>query len=68
MLACNISVGGSKFTLNYTEHLDGWKGKYTELLIKLKLKGEEKKRNESAVLTAHSQITHDEVQGLYVVV
>ena len=27
-----------------------------------------KKRNESAVLTAHSQITNDEVQGLYVVV
>jgi hypothetical protein len=43
-------------------------GKIYRIVNKTEIKGKEKKRNESAVLTAHSQITYDEVQGLYVVV
>jgi hypothetical protein len=47
------------------EHLEG-RGKYTEWLVETEIK-KRKEMSLPAVLTAYSQITNDEVQGLYVV-
>ncbi len=58
------TVGGSKFTSNHTHTYTDGRGTLYRIVGRTEIK---KKRNESTVLTAYSQIINDEVQGLYVV-
>ena len=64
LFASNISVEVKNLRQIIRNTTTDGRGKTYSIVGRTEIK---KKRNESAVLTAYSQVTNDQVQGLYVV-